>query len=128
MIILDTSALIDLFRGGNEIRKIVDNDDVSSTAISYHEIYVGIKRNKAKAEERFFTRFFSDTKILDLNRASAEKSSEIMSRLFALGISVNAFDVLIAGIAVANGAHILITRDRDFESIAKVTELDMKVY
>lgn len=128
MIILDTSALIDLFRGGNEIRKIVDDDDMASTAISYHEIYVGIKRNKAKAEERFFARFFSNTKILDLDRASAEKSSEIMSRLLALGISVNAFDVLIAGIAVANGAETLITRDRDFESIAKVTELNMKVY
>jgi len=74
LIILDTSALIDLFRGGNEIRKMVDGD-VASTAISYHEIYVGIKHNKAKAEERFFTRFFSDTKILDLDRASAEKSS-----------------------------------------------------
>ena len=127
MIVLDTSALIDLFRGGEEIRKMVDGD-VASTAINYHEIYVGIKRNKAKAEERFFTRFFSDTKILDLDRASAEMSSEIMSRLFALGIAVNAFDVLIAGIAVANGAETLITRDRDFESIAKVTELNMKVY
>ena len=41
---------------------------------------------------------------------------------------VCAFDVLIAGIAVANGAETLITRDRDFESIAKVTELDTKVY
>jgi tRNA(fMet)-specific endonuclease VapC len=127
LIILDTSALIDLFRGGNEIRKMVDGD-VASTAISYHEIYVGIKRNKAKAEERFFTRFFSDTKILDMDRASAEKSSEIMSRLLALGISVNAFDVLIAGIAMANGAETLITQDRDFESIAKVTELNIVVY
>lgn len=127
MIILDTSALIDLFRGGNEIQKVVDGD-VASTTISYHEIYVGIKHHKAKAEERFFRRIFSDIKILDLDRSSAEKSSEIMSRLLMLEISVNAFDVLIAGIAVANGAEILITRDRDFESIAKVTELNIKVY
>ena len=127
MIVLDTSALIDLFRGGNEIGKVMGSD-VASTAINYHEIYVGIKHHKAKAEERFFRRFFSDVKILDLDRASAEKSSEIMSRLLALGISVNAFDVLIAGIAVANGAETLITRDKDFESIAKVTELNMKVY
>jgi len=127
LIILDTSALIDLFRGGEEIRKMVDGD-MASTAINYHEIYVGIKRNKAKAEERFFTRFFSDTKILNMDRTSAEISSEIMSRLLALGIAVNAFDVLIAGIAVANGAETLITRDRDFESIAKVTELNIIVY
>jgi hypothetical protein len=116
-----------MFRGGNEIRKMV-HGDVASTVINYHEIYVGIKHHKAKEEERFFRRFFSDIKILDLDKASAEKSSEIMSRLLSLGISVNAFDVLIAGIALANGAETLITRDRDFESIAKVTELNMKVY
>lgn len=127
MIILDTSALIDLFRGGNEIRKVIGGD-IASTVINYHEIFVGIKRHKAKAEERFFRRFFSDIKILDLDLIAAERSSEIMGRLLTLGISVNAFDVLIAGIAVANGAETLITMDQDFESIAKVTELNIKVY
>ncbi len=75
-----------------------------------------------------FRRFFSDIKILGLDKASVEKSSEIVSRLLDLSISINAFDVLIAEIAVANGAEALITRDRDLESIAKVTELNMKVY
>lgn len=127
MIVFDTSALIDLFRGKNEILRSV-NDDIASTAVSYHEIYVGIKRQKARAEEKFFRRLFSDIKILGLDVASAERSSEIMSRLMALGISVNAFDVLIAGIAESNGAETIITRDRDFESIAKVTELNIMVY
>ena len=127
MIVLDTSALIDLLRGGEEIRTVVGGD-VATTAVNYHEIFVGIRHHKAKAEERFFRRFFSDIKILDFDQASAERSSEIMARLLALGISVNSFDVLIAGVAVANGAETLITRDKDFESIAKVTELNMKVY
>lgn len=127
MIVLDTSALIDLFRGGEEIQKLVGGD-VATTSINYHEIFVGIKHHKAKAEERFFRRFFSDIKMLDFDLASAERSSEIMAWLLALGISVNAFDVLITGIAVANGAEGLITRDSDFKSIAKVTELNMKVY
>ena len=127
MIVFDTSALIDLFRGKNEILQSVD-DDIASTAVSYHEIYVGIKRQKARAEEKFFRRLFSDIKILDLDIASAERSSEIMSRLMTLGISVNAFDVLIAGIAESNGAEAIVTRDKDFESIAKVTELNIKLY
>ncbi|MGV8127887.1 MAG: type II toxin-antitoxin system VapC family toxin [Methanothrix sp.] len=127
MIVFDTSALIDLFRGKNEILQSVD-DDIASTAVSYHEIYVGIKRQKARAEEKFFRRLFSDIKILDLDIASAERSSEIMSRLMALGISVNAFDVLIAGIAESNGAEAIVTRDKDFEAIAKVTELNIKLY
>ncbi len=127
MIILDTSALIDLFRGGYQIKKLIDGD-VATTVINYHEIFVGIRHHKAKAEERFFRRFFTDIRILDFELAAAESSSEIMARLMALGISVNAFDVLISGIAVANSSETLITRDRDFESIAKVTELNMKVY
>jgi len=127
VIVFDTSALIDLFRGKNEILQSVD-DDIASTAVSYHEIYVGIKRQKARAEEKFFRRLFSDIKILDLDIASAERSSEIMSRLMTLGISVNAFDVLIAGIAESNGAEAIVTRDKDFEAIAKVTELNIKLY
>ena len=127
MIVFDTSALIDLFRGRNEILNSVDEDMVS-TAVSYHEIYVGIKRQKARAEEKFFRRLFSDIKILDLDIASAERSSEIMSRLMALKISVNAFDILIAGIAESNGAEAIVTRDKDFESIAKVSELNIKLY
>jgi len=127
LIVLDTSALIDLFRGGEEIRKALGGD-VASTAVNYHEIFAGIKHHKAKAEERFFRRFFSDIKILDLNLIAAERSSEIAGRLLSLGTVVNSVDVLIAGIAVANGAETLITRDRDFESIAKVTELNIKIY
>jgi tRNA(fMet)-specific endonuclease VapC len=127
LIILDTSALIDLFRGGDEIRKVIEGD-VATTVLNYHEIFVGIRHHKAKAEERFFRRFFSDIKILNYDIIAAERSSEIMSRLLALGISVNAIDVLIAAIAVANGAETLISKDRDFECIAKAIELDIKVY
>ncbi len=83
MIILDTSALIDLFRGGNEIRKAIGGD-VATTVLNYHEIFVGIKHRKAKAEERFFRRFFSDIKMLNFDLIAAERSSEIMSRLLAL--------------------------------------------
>lgn len=126
MIVLDTSTLIDLFRGREEVR-IVIGADIATTAVNYHEIFVGIRRHKAKAEERFFRRFFSDLKILDFDQVAAEKSSEIMGRLIALGTPVNSFDVLIAGIAVSKGADILITGDRDFESIAKVTDLNVKV-
>lgn len=126
MIILDTSALIDLFRGNDEILKVI-GDDAATTVINYHEIFVGIKRYKSKTEERFFRRFFSDIKILDLDPAAAEKSSEIMARLLSLGISVNAFDILIAGIAEANGADELITRDSDFQSIARVADLNVRM-
>ncbi len=102
--------------------------DVTTTIINYYEIFVGIRRYRSKTEEKFFRRFFSDIRILDFNLTAAERSSEIMARLMDLGISINAFDILISGIAVASGGETLMTKDRDFLSIAKVTELNIKVY
>ena len=64
MIVLDTSALIDLFRGGEEVKGVIGGD-VTTTIINYYEIFVGIRRYRSKTEEKFFRRFFSDIRILD---------------------------------------------------------------
>ena len=103
MIVLDTSFLIDLFKGERKTLSIVDSD-VATTVITYHEILSGIKHKKAKKEEMFFRRFFSKIKILEFDLNAAEKSSEIMADLLTAGRPVNTLDVLIAGIAIANGA------------------------
>ena len=127
MIILDTSFLIDFFKGQGGTLGIM-NLDIATTVITYHEILSGIKHRKAKREERFFRRFFSRIRILDFDLNAAEKSSEIMAKLLSSGTAVNALDVLIAGIAITNGAEKIVTRDGDFEEISKVTELEVHVY
>ena len=60
--------------------------------------------------------------------SAAEKSSEIMADLMTAGRSVNALDVLIAGIAIVNGAEKIATGDKDFIEISKVSELKTLVY
>jgi len=128
MIILDTSFLIDFFRGKEETLHVITDTDVATTVITYYEIFSGIFHKKAKKEEKFFRRFFSEIRILDLDMNSAEKSSEIMARLLKMGASVNALDVIIAGISVAHGAETIVSKDRDFLEIAKVTELEAVIY
>ena len=125
MIVLDTSFLIDFFRGKEETLEIIKSD-AATTVIAYHEILSGIKYRKARKEKKFFRKFFSEIKILDLK--AAEKSSEIMARLLKVGKSVNALDVLIAGIALVNGAEYIATRDEDFMEISKISELEVLVY
>lgn len=127
MIILDTSALIDFFRGEEETREFM-NDDVTTTIISYYEILSGIKHRKARKEEQFFRRFFSEVEVLDFDRKAAEEASEIMGRLLSLGTPVNSTDVLIAGIAAANGAEKIVSRDSDFITIGKVSKFDVLIY
>jgi tRNA(fMet)-specific endonuclease VapC len=123
VITLDTSALIGLFRGSDDVEKLLDNDDLTTTVITYHEILSGLKHKRAKNEERFFKRLFSEISVLNFDATAAEKSSDIMATLLSLGMPTNSLDVLIAGIAIANGAEELVTKDRDFENIAKVAEI-----
>ncbi len=128
MIVLDTSVLIDYFKGENRSFDIIENSDAVTTVITYHEILSGIKHKKARKEEIFFRRFFSDIKVLDFDLKASEESSEIMSRLLNIGKIVNTLDVLIAGIAVTNGADKIVSRDKDFLEISKVTGLEIEVY
>ena len=127
MIVLDTSTLIDFFRGVEKTREFMD-EDVATTVISYYEILSGVKHRKARKEEQFFRRFFSEIDVLDFDRKAAEEASDIMGRLLGLGTPVNSTDVLIAGIAIVNGAEKIVSKDRDFISIGKVSELDVLVY
>jgi len=129
MIVLDTSFLIDYFRGIEVTYDMVnEEDEVAITTITYHEILTGLKRKKSKKEEKFFKRFFSEVKVLPFDIKAAEESSSIAAKLVAVGREVNALDILIAGIAVANGAEKIITRDPDFEEIAKVSDIEAVLY
>ncbi len=129
MIVLDTSFVIDYFRGVSTTYDLVsDEDEVAITTITYHEIMTGLKRKRSKREEKIFKRFFSEIKILPFDVKAAEESSSIAAKLMAIGREVNALDILIAGIAIANGADKIITRDSDFEEIAKVSDIEVVLY
>jgi len=129
MIVLDTSFLIDYFKGVEETKRLVEsNDDVAITTITYHEIKTGLKRKKVKKEELFFRRFFSRVPILDFDTRAAEESSSIAAKLLAVGREINVLDIMIAGIAVANGAEKIITADEDFLEIEKVSDLEVVLY
>ena len=127
MIVFDTSALIDFFRGEEKTREFM-GENVTTTVVSYYEILSGVKHRKARKEEQFFRKFFSEIEVLDFDREAAEKASDIMGRLLSLGTPVNSMDVLIAGIATANRAEKIVSKDRDFLSIGKISEFEVLVY
>ena len=65
--------------------------------------------------------------LLDLDAEAADQSAEIMGSLLRIGQPVNALDVLIAGISIANDAERILSGDTDFERIAKVSNLVVEV-
>lgn len=101
---------------------------MTTTVITYYEIFSGVKYRKARKEEQFLRKFFSEIDVLDFDRKAAEEASDIMGRLLSLGIPVNSTNVLIAGIAVVNGTEKIVSRNIDFISIGKVSELEVLVY
>ena len=128
MIILDTSYLIDFFKNEDLKSLIPDHEKPAATVISYYEIMAGIQRLKSPSEEKFFRHFFSDIDILEFNLPAAEIASGIGARMAATGNRVNAFDILIAGIALFHHAGAIITADKDFFEIAKYAGIEVIRY
>ena len=128
MIVLDTSYLIDFFKNEDLKNLIPDNEKPAVTVISYYEIMAGIQKLKAPTEEKFFRHFFSDIEILEFNLPAAEIASGIGARMAATGNRVNAFDILIAGIALFFHAGAIITADKDFFEIAKYAGIEVIHY
>jgi len=128
LIILDTSFLIDYFRNEELADCLPAGEKPAVTVVSYYEIMAGIQRLKSSKEEKFFRHFFSDVEILDLTLPSAEIAAGIGARVSATGNRVNAFDILIAGIALTHHASLIITADADFSEIAKYAGIEVKNY
>ena len=128
MIVLDTSYLIDFFKNEELKRYIPENEKPVVTVISYYEIMVGIRRLRSPKEEKFFRRFFTDIEILEFTLPAADIASGIGARMAATGHRVNAFDILIAGIALGHQARAIITADTDFLEIAKYADFDVIRY
>ncbi len=127
MYFLDTTAIIELFRGNENLKTALDRigNEGAVTSISYFEIFTRIFHRQLKEEKAYFTRFFSSVPVYDFGIKAAEESSRLMSSLYKIGVPINLADVMIAGISAANGADGIITKDRDFESVRKVSELDI---
>ncbi|HZD43298.1 MAG TPA: hypothetical protein VE134_04500, partial [Methanomicrobiales archaeon] len=85
-------------------------------------------RLHSKKEEAFFRRLFTETDILEFNVVAADIASTISARMAAAGSPVHAFDILIAGIAMANHARGILTADAGFNEIAKFAEIDVLGY
>ncbi|MCL4334963.1 MAG: type II toxin-antitoxin system VapC family toxin [Candidatus Thermoplasmatota archaeon] len=130
MILFDTSAIIDFLKGGVKTKSIVEEiesnrESVYTTVISQYELLTPVFHKGMRAEERNIRSFLRQSIVFPLDQNSAEKASRIMGRLFKLGLTINALDTLIAGIAIETGMDKIVTLDRDFLQIAKVTDLDV---
>ena len=123
MILLDTSAIISILRGDSEAKSIVDRpagEGFCTTTITRFELFSRVYHRGLVKEGRVLRRLVKGLNLLTFDEESSEKAAEIMGMLLRAGRPVNVIDVLIAGIAVANGVEEIVTTDRDFKTIEEV--------
>ncbi len=118
--ILDTTFIIDLFRGNEDaIRRAIQLDDaretVFITSVSVFELWQGLDSKSAEKKKKLeeFVEMFG---MLDLNAESAKVGGLVQSELVSKGEMIDPEDSMIAGIAIKHN-HSILTRDRDYSRI-----------
>ncbi|MBI2580289.1 PIN domain-containing protein [Candidatus Woesearchaeota archaeon] len=122
MACLETSFLIDLLRGKESVRQLKDELDRTETSLliaapSLMELWSGAHFAKAStAEKEKIAALAESFEVLPLDASSAKEAGEIEADLLARGVTIQAEDVMIAGIARLHGQKV-VTRDNDYVRI-----------
>lgn len=115
MIGLDTSALIDLFKGDDAVKGVIMKHDevMASTQISYFELMIGLDPDNSRhvLEENYIDRAFQQITRLGVDDSACKKSSSIYWELRKKGEMIDKFDCLIGGIFLSKGVSKVITRN-----------------
>jgi len=116
MILADTSVLIDLLRGEIKAEKLEEYGEIATCFPVQCELYKGTKiaRNTEEGEKQV-KKLLERLEELESGPKAAKKFSELRQKYS----DINDFDLMIAGICLANNAD-FITQDKDFEKIEEL--------
>lgn len=125
MIGLDTSAIIDIFKGEEKIKQFLENnkEPLAVTVMSYLELFFGLNPENPKhaVEANYYREFFKSVYNVNLSKDSCEESSEIFWNLKKEGRTIEQFDCVIAALFITNGINKILTRNqKHFEKIKKL--------
>jgi len=123
---------INFLRGEQRVVSAIEStlkgsDNVGITTVSVFEILQRIHHRKLQRHEKTVRGFFGQLRTLELDSEGAEEAAKMRGALLRIGRQVNALDVLIAGTAAANAAEKVLSTDRDYEQIAKVSDLEVEI-
>jgi predicted nucleic acid-binding protein len=129
LILIDTSAFIEFLNrtGSREdqiIEKLIANDDeIAIPDISLTEVLQGIRDEKEYADVKTSLLTFPILSLTDTNSYIA--AADLYRKCRKKGATVrNTVDLLVAQISIEHKATLL-HKDRDFEAIAKISDLKL---
>ncbi|MGY5807126.1 PIN domain-containing protein [Rhizobium sp. LEGMi198b] len=120
--LLDSNAVIALMKGHtgfvSELRRHKPQDFAIS-AIVAHELFYGAYKGQRVADNLVRVDALQ-FETLDFDREDARVAGEIRANLASLGTPIGAYDVLIAGQAVARDLILITHNVREFERVHKL--------
>lgn len=126
MKLLDTSALVEIDRGGNreKIRKLDEEGRHAISQVSVTEMFQGVEYQYQKNTEEYrqameqVEKLLSRFKVLKIDRAVSLKTAKIRSELREKGKTVNDLhDTYIAATAIQNGLTLLTKNSKHFKPV-----------
>ncbi|MBI2664353.1 type II toxin-antitoxin system VapC family toxin [Candidatus Woesearchaeota archaeon] len=130
MIALDTTAIIDLFRGDEAVRKFFENntEPIAATIMNYAELFFGLDPDDSShsKESEYYKGLFDGIYHFNLSESACEKASSLYWELQKNGTPIGQFDCIIAGILVVNGVKKILTRN--VKHYSKIKELKAVPY
>lgn len=125
--LLDTSTIINLFRGKKAEQKLLESleGERTSSFVCMAELYEGVERSKNKEEEennlvKFFSRLDN---VFTVDNDTAKKFGEIRSTLKKTGNVIEDMDILIAATCIAYDQILITNNQKHFSRIP-----DLKIH
>jgi len=122
MYLLDTDVIIDFLRGKPNVvsylKNIIKSNELSTSFLNLCELYKGVYRSKDKIlEEQKVDAFVNSIAVLQLNRFVSKRYGRINFYLYSKGKPTQDMDLMIASVAIENGAILLTKNKRHYENI-----------
>lgn len=123
MLLLDSSAIIELFYDtpkGKKIIEAIGSELAATTAVNIHELI----RVATSKELAVLSNIFSGIEVFPFDKDCAFISSKLSMELKKQGKEINELDLFVAGIGIKNKVTIA-TLDKHF---SRVKELNTKIF
>ncbi len=122
MIGLDTTAIIDSFRGSESLKKCLEEKgEYVTTRINYLEVIWGLDLENNASHQwqyEFYEAFFKSITILELDSLSCQEAARLRWLLRRKGEDLDQLDGTIAAILFRNNVKTILTRNvKDFSKI-----------
>ena len=130
MIGLDTTAIIDLFRGEPAIKRFLERskEPLATNIINHLEVHFGIEPSNPKhqKEAAYYDEFFRSTYFFTLTREASRRACELHWQLKKRGTPISKLDSIIAACFLENGVRKILTRNA--RHFTHIKELKVVVY